>query len=252
MPLLTFDNVSLKYNTLDGETSALEGVSYDFKEGKFTSVVGPSGCGKSTLLHLAAGLLFPDTGKVILGGKEVTAAVPQVGYMLQSDHLFDWLTIEKNVLVGLKVRKILTKESISYAHELLKKCGLSEFMDSYPRELSGGMRQRAALVRTLVMEPDILLLDEPFSAIDYQTRMTLAQDVFMIIKEAGKTAILVTHDIGEAVSLSDDIIVMSKRPGTIKSVHEIDIVGTPIERRSGSAINEYFNIIWKELDISAK
>ncbi|MGI5899330.1 MAG: ABC transporter ATP-binding protein [Christensenellales bacterium] len=253
MPFIAFDNVSLKYNTPDGETSAIKNVTHTFEDGEFTAVVGPSGCGKSTLLHLAAGLLLPDSGKISIDGKAITGALPQVGYMLQTDHLFDWLTIEKNVLVGLKVRGILSEESIDLSYKLLEQCGLADFIKSFPRELSGGMRQRAALVRTLVMKPDILLLDEPFSAIDYQTRMTLAQDVHSIIKASKKTAILVTHDIVEAVSMADSVIVMSPRPGKIKAVHRINIQGTPIERRAGgSALNEYFDIIWKELDTNAE
>lgn len=249
MPNLAFENVSMRYHTPEGETFALEDFSHVFEQGTFTAVIGPSGCGKSTLLSLAAGLLKPDSGRVLFDGREISGTTPDIGYMLQKDHLFSWLTIEKNAQVGLKVKKMLNEETRARVRELLSSCGLTEFAGSYPHQLSGGMRQRAALVRTLALDPSVLLLDEPFSALDYQTRLAVAQDVYRIIKQTHKTSILVTHDIIEAVSMADRIIVLTKRPGRIKAIHDIHLAGTPIQRRSGGEINEYFDIIWKELDV---
>ncbi len=236
--------LSLKYQTESGEVEALEDVGFDVLEGELVSIVGPSGCGKSTLLSAIAGLSGEYSGVVnVKGGKDA------IGYMLQRDHLFEWRTIMKNVLLGLEIRGRLNEESEAEVVRLLKTYGLYEFRNSYPRELSGGMRQRAALIRTLAVSPSVLLLDEAFSALDYQTRLAVTDDISSIIRSENVTALLVTHDISEAVSLSDRIVVLSARPGHVKSVHEIKMEGaTPASRRDEAAFRSYFNIIWKELD----
>lgn len=249
MPVLDYKNISMRYHTLDGETLAIDGFSHSFEKGEFTAIVGPSGCGKSTILSLAAGLIFPDSGQVLLNGEEVKGPSAKVGYMLQSDHLFPWLTIEKNACVGLKVRHLLNPDTLKNVRDLLESCGLADFMDKYPYQLSGGMRQRAALVRTLALDPDILLLDEPFSALDYQTRLNVSQDVHRIIREKGKTAVLVTHDITEAISMADRVIVLSKRPARVLFVHDIELTGSPMERRMSGLINRYFDMLWRELNM---
>ncbi len=247
--MLEFRNISLKYQSPEGETLALSGVDLDIKKGEFVALLGPSGCGKSTLLSLAAGLLFPDSGQVLLEGEKVTGPDVRVGYMLQSDHLFPWLTIWQNVLLGLKVRSAITQEAQAHTKQLLCDCGLSDFADSFPDRLSGGMRQRAALVRTLACDPELLLLDEAFSALDYQTRLAVSSDVHRIIKSRGKTALLVTHDIIEAVSMADRIFVFTRRPGRIKAEHKIDLPPDPMARRTMSETGRLFDILWKELDV---
>lgn len=248
MPTLTFDSVSLRYNSEKGETGALQGVDLRIDSGAFVALVGPSGCGKSTLLSLAAGLLTPDEGTVCLDGMPVAQQQTRIGYMLQRDHLFDWLTIEQNAMIGLRVRGEETPENRKRVQDLLKQCGLKDFTQAYPRQLSGGMRQRAALVRTLAPDPAVLLLDEPFSALDYQTRLAVAEDVYLAIKRHNKTALLVTHDINEAVSMADRIAVLSKRPGHVKKVVEIGLSGSPMQRRMQTGFVDYFNLLWKELE----
>ena len=190
MDILTFDKVSLTYQTVEGETTALKDVTFSVREGEFVSLVGPSGCGKTTILSLISGLIKPTTGTVSVMGKPVTGRTDDTGYMLQRDQLFDWRTIKSNVLLGLEVRKTKTEQNIAYAEDLLNKYGLGEFTKHYPRQLSGGMRQRVALIRTLAFRPKILLLDEPFSALDFQTRLSVCDDVSSIIKSEKKTAIL--------------------------------------------------------------
>ena len=202
-PILELKNINYSYHTLDGETKALSGISFALTSGEFTAVVGPSGCGKSTLLSLIAGLMKPESGEIFLNGEPLTENSSKIGYMLQHDHLFEWRTVYRNVILGLEIRGALTGESKKKAENLLEQYGLLPFARSRPSELSGGMRQRAALIRTLILEPELLLLDEPFSALDYQTRLTVSDDIGQIIRQSGKTALLVTHDLSEAVSLSD-------------------------------------------------
>ncbi|MFZ5352233.1 MAG: ABC transporter ATP-binding protein [Bacillota bacterium] len=245
-------NVSMTYHTLDGETHAIQDVSFNIYDSEFVSIVGPSGCGKSTLLSLVAGLIKPTSGTVKVCGKPVEGTTENVGYMLQKDHLFEWRTILKNAVVGLEVKKKLNKDTLRYTEQLLKEYGLGDFLHHYPSQLSGGMRQRAALIRTLASKPDILLLDEPFSALDYQTRLAISEEIWLILKKEKKTAILVTHDIAEAVAASDRVIVLTSRPATIKNIHEINLtcdIRTPILCREAPEFRRYFNDIWKELDV---
>jgi len=245
-------NLGMKYQSLNGEINALENINLSVKEGEFISIVGPSGCGKSTLLSLISGLIAPTSGKVLINGKEVLKTSRDVGYMLQKDHLFDWRTIYENVILGLEITKTLTQETKNYALELLRTYGLLEFKDKYPEQLSGGMRQRAALIRTLAVRPQILLLDEAFSALDYQTRLAVTDDIYKIIKKENKTAILVTHDIAESISMADRVVVLTKRPGRIKNIHEIKLScpeRTPLCSREAPEFRYYFNQIWKELDV---
>ncbi|MDD2480906.1 MAG: ABC transporter ATP-binding protein [Lutispora sp.] len=245
-------DISMNYHTLDGETKAIQKLNLDVSNGEFVSIVGPSGCGKSTLLSIVSGILKPSVGKVMVNGKEVQGPSTSVGYMLQKDHLFEWRTIIKNITIGLEIQGKLNKETQGSIEKLLIEYGLYEFRNHYPRQLSGGMRQRAALIRTLATKPDILLLDEPFSALDYQTRIAISEEVWLILKKEKKTAILVTHDLAEAISMSDRIIVLTKRPAEIKSIHEIKLTcnnKTPITCREAPEFRFYFNTIWKELDI---
>lgn len=242
----------MKYQSLNGEIHALKDISFSVDKGEFVSIVGPSGCGKSTLLSIISGLLAPTSGMVLIDGEKVTGTSKKVGYMLQKDHLFNWRTILGNVLLGLEIRGEVTPESREYALNLLRSYGLYEFKDKYPEQLSGGMRQRAALIRTLATKPEILLLDEAFSALDYQTRLAVSEDIYKIIKKEGKTAILVTHDISESISMADRVIVLTKRPATIKNIHKIEFScnnRTPISCRDAPEFRHYFNRIWKELDI---
>lgn len=250
-PLLNISHVNYSYHSMQGETPALTDISLTVHAGDFIAIVGPSGCGKSTLLSLICGLLEPEDGEILLNNKKVSEqSHDPIGYMLQKDHLFEWRTIWKNILLGLEIQHKLTPESIDYANSLLKDYGLYDFKEKRPSELSGGMRQRAALIRTLVLRPTLLLLDEPFSALDYQTRLKVADDIGTIIKKEGKTAVLVTHDLSEAVSLANRVIVLSKRPARVDAIIplEFDEHLTPFERRSAPLFKDYFNTIWKELN----
>lgn len=245
-------DVSMNYHTLEGETRAIQKLNFDIMNGEFVSIVGPSGCGKSTLLSLISGILTPTSGKVLVNGKKVEGPSASVGYMLQKDHLFEWRNIMKNITIGLEIQGKLNKENQGFVEQLLKEYGLYEFRNHYPRQLSGGMRQRVALIRTLATKPDILLLDEPFSALDYQTKIAISEEVWLILKKEKKTAILVTHDLAEAISMSDRIIVLTKRPAEIKSIHQINLscdYKTPITCREAPEFRVYFNTIWKELDV---
>ena len=249
-PILKVRDVCLSYHTLSGETPALSHISFDLMPGEFLSIVGPSGCGKSTLLNLIAGLLAPECGSITLDGKPVSAGSTAVGYMLQKDHLLEWRSIYKNILLGLEIRKELTPEKLSHAEELLRIYGLDRFRDARPSQLSGGMRQRAALIRTLVLKPELLLLDEPFSALDYQTRLTVCDDIYKIIKKEEKTAVLVTHDLSEAISLADKVYVLSARPATIKAALPIQLTlqdSSPLAARNAPEFPYYFKQLWEEL-----
>lgn len=247
--LLSFQNVQYHYHTISGETQALKDISFTVREGEFISVVGPSGCGKTTLLSMIAGLIKPESGELYFS--DALKNNPSgIGYMLQHDQLFEWRTIYKNVLLGLELRRKNTKQRRAAADELLRQYGLYPFRNSYPNELSGGMRQRAALIRTLVCEPELLLLDEPFSALDYQTRLTVSSDIVDIIKKEKKTAVLVTHDLSEAVALSDRILVLSARPATVLRMMEIHLTkqGTgAVAARKAPEFSTYFNELWEEL-----
>lgn len=250
-PVLELKNINYAYHTLEGETKALTDISFSVAPGEFVAIVGPSGCGKSTLLSVLSGLLQAEKGLIKINDKYMHEHTANIGYMLQHDHLFEWRTIYRNVLLGLEIQHTLSSRSREKAEELLDIYGLKQFADSRPSELSGGMRQRAALIRTLVLEPDILLLDEPFSALDYQTRLTVGDDIGQIIRKADKTAILVTHDLSEAVSLADRVIILTARPATVKTILPIifDLdEDTPMHRRNAPEFKTYFNLIWKELN----
>ena len=248
-PVALIENVRLIYHDPSGETLAVDGLDMRVEKGELVSVVGPSGCGKTSVLSLLCGLYEPSSGTVRVLGGDPKAMLGSVGYMLQRDCLFEWRTIEKNVLLGLEAKGLLTPESRAYAIELLERYGLGEFKRSYPRRLSGGMRQRAALVRTLAFRPELLLLDEPFSALDYQTRLILEDEVRSIIKSLGCTAVLVTHDISEAIAMGDRVLVFSKRPARVKREFAVEIEGTALERRSSADFRRLFDKIWKELDV---
>ena len=253
--VLELKNIHYAYHTLDGETPALTDISFCLNKGEFVSIVGPSGCGKSTLLSLIAGLIEPEKGLIKINGKYLRESTTNVGYMLQHDELFEWRTIYNNVILGLEVQHMLTARTKAKAHDLLDMYGLKKFENSRPSELSGGMRQRAALIRTLVLEPDLLLLDEPFSALDYQTRLNVGDDIGQIIRKEEKSAILVTHDLSEAISLADRVIILSKRPAVMKQTIPLifDLEqDTPLNRRNAPEFKTYFNLIWKELNIDRK
>ena len=248
--ILEIKNLSYTYHTLEGETPALDNISFALKEGEFLSVVGPSGCGKSTLLSIICGLLTPDAPSVFFQGKSLKENSDKIGYMLQHDHLFEWRTIYQNVLLGLEIQHKLSVKTKEKAKKLLETYGLKEFSNARPSELSGGMRQRAALIRTLALNPDILLLDEPFSALDYQTRLEVSDDIGSIIKEQKKTALLVTHDISEAISMGDQVVILSQRPATIKKIIDIHFSipdRTPFTSRQAPEFAGYFNDIWEEI-----
>jgi NitT/TauT family transport system ATP-binding protein len=248
MDALKMEGVGLTYQTPQRETEALKNVNFTVKKGEFIAIVGPSGCGKTTILSLIAGLIRPNSGKVYINGNEINSVSEKIGYMLQKDQLFDWRTVKQNITLGLEIKKLNLAENLDYATSLLEKYGLLEFIHHYPYQLSGGMRQRVALIRTLAFKPEVLLLDEPFSALDFQTRLTVCDDVYKIIKNENKTTILVTHDISEAVSLADKIIVLTKRPATVKNVYEIKIdKPTPFLKREDPNFSKWFNTIWKEV-----
>ena len=241
--ILEVQNICKTYQAKNGEVKALNNINFSVEKGEYISIIGPSGCGKSTLLSIIAGLEPKTDGEIYIEGK--------VGYMLQKDNLLEWRTIYKNVLLGLEIQKELTEENKMYAINLLKKYGLYEFKDKYPTQLSGGMRQRVALIRTLAIRPNILLLDEAFSALDYQKRLMVTEDIYKILKQENITAVMVTHDISEAISMSDRVIVLSQRPATVKSIYEIDFEmenRTPLNCRENPKFSRYFNLMWRELE----
>ncbi len=243
--ILTLENLGYSYHTPEGEVPALRAINLALAPGEFISIAGPSGCGKSTLLSLIAGLLKPETGTINVKSNN------SIGYMLQRDSLLEWRTVYNNILLGLEIQNKKNTGSLEFVERLIKDYGLSSFKDAHPSQLSGGMRQRAALIRTLALKPDILLLDEPFSALDYQTRLEVSDDIGKIIRNENKTAILVTHDISEAIAMGDKVIILSKRPGTIKKILPINVSienRTPFNTRSAPEFKELFNEIWKELN----
>lgn len=253
--ILELKDIKMKYHTLDQETIAVKNISLDVYNGEFLSIVGPSGCGKSTILSVISGLMKPSSGEVKFNNRYIKSSDIGIGYMFQRDYLFEWRTIEQNVLLGLEIKKALDEKSRDYALKLIDKYELGKFKNHYPSQLSGGMRQKVALIRTLAVKPQILLLDEPFSALDFQTRINLSEEVWKIIKGEQKTAILVTHDISEAVSLSDRVAIFSKRPSEVKEVLSINFGSSKIlikEKRKKKKFNEYFDIIWSELNNERK
>ena len=242
--LLTLKNISKTYHSIKGETTAIKDISFDLYNNEFVGIIGPSGCGKSSILNIISGLDNEYSGTISIKDNV------SIGYMLQDACLFSWLTIYENAILGLKISKKLNNDSKDFTINLLKKYGLYDFKDKYPNELSGGMKQRLALIRTLACNPDILLLDEPFGALDYQTRLKVSNDVYNIIKEEQKTVLIVTHDISEAISMCDKIIVLSNRPAIIKKEINIKMENksTPIENRKCPEFATYYNQIWKEID----
>jgi len=245
--ILETKNVTKNYHTKNGEIEAITNISLDVFDKEFISIVGSSGCGKSSFLNILAGLEEKSTGEI-----KFIKENPIIGYMLQTDSLLPWLTVLENACLGLRIKKIDTQKNINYVKKLLKTYGLKEFINKYPTELSGGMKQRVALIRTLAIKPDILLLDEAFSALDYQSRLAVSDDVFKIIKKEGLTAIMVTHDLSEAISMSDRVVVLSKRPCEIKNIYDMNLStnSTPIENRKAKEFAGYYEAIWKDLDIS--
>lgn len=244
MNILKIENLKKIYHTLQGETLAVDNVSFDLKEGEFIAIVGPSGCGKSTILSILCDLDKSSDGKIIIKDDL------KLGYMLQGDNLFEWQTILKNCLLGLEINGNITLENVDYVKQLLKTYGLEEFMYAYPSNLSGGMRQRVSLIRTLATKPDLLIMDEPFSALDAQSRLAVSDDVYRIIKKEKKSAIMVTHDISEAISMADRVIVLSKRPSRVKNVYKINLTdkSTPINNRKSKEFSKYYELIWKDID----
>lgn len=238
MTILELANVQKIFYTKTQQTVAVENLSFEVKKGEFVALVGPSGCGKTTILSLIAGLIAPTKGEIRLHQNSL-------GYMLQRDQLFPFRTIRKNILLGLEVQKKMTPENVEGAYDLLRKYGLWDYVNSYPNALSGGMRQRVALIRTLATNPQLLLLDEPFSALDFQTRLAVCDDVYDIIKKEHKTALLVTHDISEAISMADRVIVLTKRPAKVLAVWESNLrdVPTPLGRRESPKFGAAFELL---------
>lgn len=248
--LLELKDISYSYHSLHGETKALKNISFGVKEGEFVAIVGPSGCGKSTLLSIISGLLQPKEGTIVVNHSDGSLGYPKIGYMLQHDHLFEWRTIYQNVLLGLEINKKKTPEHLEYVEQLLKDYGLYDFRNKRPSELSGGMKQRAALIRTLALKPEILLLDEPFSALDYQTRLMVSADICNLIRQTKKTVIIITHDLAEAISLADRIIVLSKRPAVVKKEFPIKLTlqdNDALAARNAPEFSSYFKMLWEEM-----
>jgi len=245
--LLEISHISKNYITDKEEIEAIKDITLSIEKGSITTLVGSSGCGKSSLLSILAGITSKTSGEFIWSKEN-----PVIGYMLQNDALFPWLNIFDNACLGLKIRKKDTFENKEYVNNLLKTYKLDEFKNKYPKELSGGMKQRVALIRTLALKPDILLLDEPFSALDYQSRLAVSDDVYNIIKKEKITTIMVSHDIAEAISMSDKVVVLSKRPCHVKKIYTINLTNksTPIENRKAKEFMDYYNQIWKDLDIN--
>lgn len=246
---LQLSHIQMLYQTPAGETEAVKDVSFVVEKGQFVSIVGPSGCGKSTLLSAIAGLAQQQKGQITLEGKDIALCRDKIGYMFQNDNLLPWRSVYRNVLLGLEVQKKLTQENINYVGQLLKKYGLWQFRDSYPNRLSGGMRQRVALIRTLSLKPQLLLLDEAFSALDYQTRIKVSGDVYDILRKENKTLVMVTHDIPEAIAMSDRVVVLSKGPAVVQRIVETDFGRgrNPQSVRSDPKFQRWFETIWKEL-----
>ena len=241
---LIFDHVFMSFYDLQKETKVLEDLSFQINVGSIYILIGPSGCGKSTILNLVADIIKPTSGNILKPSS--------IGYMFQKDNLLEWLTILDNVLIGLKIQRKLTPEAVIYAKELLVKYGLEEFINAYPSELSGGMRQRVALIRAIIINPKMLLLDEPFSALDSQTRIEVSYDIYNILKDLNITTLMVTHDISEAISLADSILLLTDRPAKLKEKIDISFRNlTPMERRNNDNFKAYFNKIWGEMNANS-
>lgn len=244
MKVLEMNNVNKTFYTELGEINVIKNLNLTINEGEIIAVVGPSGSGKSTILNMISGLIKPTSGNIVVSG--------ELGYMFQHDQLFEWRTVWKNVLLGLEIKHQINDETKQYVSEMLKKYDLDDFKNNYPKELSGGMRQRIALIRTMATKPNILLLDEPFSALDYQTRIKVSDDIYKIIRDQHLTAILVTHDISEAISMADKVVVLSKRPATIKSIYNINVTIDdeliPMNKRKANEFRFYFDEIWRDLN----
>lgn len=248
--ILELRNISYSYHSLHGETKALSNISFGVREGEFVAIVGPSGCGKSTLLSIIAGLLVPEQGTILVNNPDGSLHYPRIGYMLQHDHLFEWRTVYRNMTLGLELHHQLTPEHLALVDRLLEEYGLNKFRDKRPSELSGGMKQRAALIRTLALEPQLLLLDEPFSALDYQTRLFVSSDICRLIRQTGKTMIIITHDLSEAISLADRIIVLSGRPAVVKNELPVSLTLTddsPLAARNAPEFQQLFNRLWEDM-----
>lgn len=245
MELLEFKNVSKSFFDTKKETKVLDNLSFSLSKNEKIALVGPSGCGKSTILNLASGLISNDRGEIIRNGN--------VGYMFQTDNLFEWRTIYKNITLGLEIKGKVKKEDKERIIDLLNKYGLGEFKDKHPSSLSGGMRQRVALIRTLILNPQILLLDEPFSALDAQTKLMVNDDIYDIVTKENKSVIMVTHDIAEAIAFSDKVIVLTSRPSKTKKIYDIKFKNlkedrTPLKSRSQEEFKDYFDMIWRDLN----
>lgn len=240
--LISLQNVNKSFFSSKGEIKVLDNISFSVKEQEIVAILGPSGCGKSTILNILSSLEKQTSGNININCK--------LGYMFQKDNLMEWRNIYNNVILGLEITHNKTKESLLYVDNLLNKYQLNEFKNYYPKELSGGMRQRVSLIRTLALKPDLLLLDEPFSALDYQTKLFVQNDVYNIIKQEKKTALIVTHDISEAIALSNKIIILTNRPCKIKKIIDINFDEnlTPFQRRTNILFNKYFKKIHKELN----
>lgn len=241
---LRVKNIEKTFKTKNKSLTAIKNISFDVKQGEIVAIVGTSGCGKSTLLNIIDNLDIPTKGEILFDTDN-----PKISYMLQSDALLPFRTVLDNANLGLELSNELTEENSKLTTALLKDYGLYEFRKNYPDSLSGGMRQRVALIRSLAIKPDILLLDEPFSALDYFTRISIADDVHKILKENDITSIIITHDIAEALSIADRIIVLSNRPSTIKKIYDIDIQGSSLERRTNPEFNKIYECIWRDLDV---
>lgn len=243
--ILEIKNLSKNYHDIKGEIKAIDDISFNVYDGDFISIVGPSGCGKSTLLSILSNIEEKSDGNILWNKKDVV-----IGYMLQTDCLFPWRTVLENASLGLEIMNKNTKENRDYLLYLLETYGLKEFIDKYPESLSGGMRQRVALIRTLAIKPDILLLDEAFSALDSQSRIKVSEDVYNIIKQEKKTAIMVTHDINEAITFSEKVIVLTNRPAKIKNVYDINFSNkrSSINTRKEEKYNTYYDAIWRDLN----
>ena len=244
--ILEIQNLSKNYQTIKGEIKAIEDISFALDNEEILAIVGSSGCGKSTLLNILASLDTKTGGKIKINDDTI------IGYMPQEDALFPWLNILDNACLGLDIKKKKTKENVEFVKNLLIKYGLGDFLEKYPHELSGGMRQRVALIRTLALKPDILMLDEPFSALDYVSRLKVSDDVFNIIKTEKKSVIMITHDLAEAISVADRVIVLSKRPARIKNIYEIKLTNksTPTNNRKAKEFSYYYDLLWKDLDVN--
>lgn len=249
-PFIQVKHISYTYPGIEGEVEAVRDVSFQVYSGEFLAIVGPSGCGKSTILSIIARLLEPSSGTISFKNPDGSLHYPRIGYMLQHDYLFEWRSIYRNVTLGPEIQKNLTPETKERIDRLLKDYGLYAFKDKKPSELSGGMRQRAALIRTLAINPELLLLDEPFSALDYQTRLSVGDDIGKIIRSTGKTAILITHDLSEAISLADRVLVLTNRPSTVQAEIPIHLTlsdQSTLAARKAPEFATYFNQLWEEL-----